>query len=160
MCLYETRRQPQRYSLFNFISFLPRCTNRNMYDSACQCCILYTGANNNISVVVLHLCFAGRESTEAQSTKPNHPNTPEMCFCCASRSSRSPDWMRLMHLCYLCHATWLLFNSCFPSLRSLQASHALLSKIAQNSTVHNKDRRWGFKSNHKVVKNFKVSVVR
>lgn len=145
MCLYETRRQPQRYSLFNFISFLPRCTNRNMYDSAWQCCILYRLAQTTIYLLLFSIFVLpadSRESTEAQSTKPNHPNTPEMCFCCASRSSRSPDWMRLMHLCYLCHATWLLFNSCFPSLRSLQASRALLSKIAQNSTVHNKDRRW------------------
>lgn len=143
MCLFERKRQPQRHSLFNFISFLPRSSNRNMYDTASLCCILYKrlAVQKTIylllfSVFVLQADI--RESTKAQIPKTSHPNTLKCVL--ASRFLHSPDWRRIMQLCYQRHTIWLLFISCFPVRSSLHAFLFLLSKIRQNCTVHSKDR--------------------
>lgn len=104
MCLCERRQKPQRYSLFNFISFLPRSTNRNMYDSACSCCTLYR--RQLVQTTTYLLLFSifvlqtgSRESTNAQISKPSHPRTPKCVYCiCASSSLHSPDWRRLIRV--------------------------------------------------------------
>lgn len=118
MCLCERRRQPQRYSLFNFISFLPRSTNRNMYDTATPACILYRQLT--VQTTIYQLWFSifvlqshSRESTKAQSPKTEPPEHWKNLFCCCSWFLRSPDCRGLKHLCYQCYTTWLLFISLF-----------------------------------------------
>ncbi len=165
MCLCENRRQPQRYSLFNFISFLPRSSNRNMYDTACPCYVLYRRLLVQTTICLLLfsifvlLAYSGG-STVVQSSKPNHPNTQNM-FCCASRSLHSPDWRRLMLLCVAprgcCSSLVFLFSlNCTPPLFSCQKSCRIPPCTINTGDV----RMRGFKSYHKVVKNFKVFVVK
>lgn len=148
MCLCERRKKPQRYSLFNFIPFPPRSTNRNMYDTVFLCCALYRQVLVQTTTYLLLLLSIfvlqtdSRESTKAKSLDPA-TQTLQNVFCCicASSSSHSPDWRGLMHLSYRCYTTWLLFISCFPVLSWLHASFVLLSKVEPNPTMLNKNRR-------------------
>ena len=136
MCLCKRKEELQRHSLFNFISFWPdpligicmtpraraarrtddyRCPERKQYICCCSPSLF---------------CRQGAE----YPGKLKSPNTTTqtlrnvLCCICASRSSHSPDWRGLTSLCYRCHATWLLFISCFPVLRSARAPLLLLSK--------------------------------
>lgn len=146
MCLFERKRQPQRHSLFNFISFLPRSSNQNMYDTASLCCILYKrlAVQKTIYLLLFSVFVLQQTSGNPQKLKSLKPATQTLLnvFCCvlASRFLHSPDWRRIMQLCYQRHTIWLLFISCFPVRSSLHAFLFLLSKIRQNCTVHSKDR--------------------
>lgn len=102
------------------------------------------------------------ESMEAQSSKPSHPNIPKCVLLVSLGACTHLLALRGINASVLSVSRHMavihLLFSCSPF--AAHSSRSLV-KIVQNSTVHNKDRRFamcGFKSYHEVVKNFKVSV--